>query len=420
MKKIFNNLYILTSIKKIILAIFNFINLILISRILGPSLKGEYSTVINYVSMLIVVFNFGLTIIYPHIKKNKDEYIPTLISMIYFFFSLLFFISMSLVFSTNNVFIKYIYVLVPFTLLANQVGGLAIIEDIRISTKIYIITVFIQTFCTIMLVFLPNETIIGPVVVYIIKDLSIILLSSKLLIKHINLEKISFYKFYKIMSMGFIPMLAALMSTLNYKLDILMLERLGINFYLIGLYTTGTALAQIVWMFPDAFKEVIAYKITREDNNKEVNIALRISVTIAILSILVMYIFGEYGISILFGTEYIDALDVTIIIFLGNISMVYFKIIGMYYQVKGKFKYHFWVLLTSVITNLILNYLLIPRFNIYGAAISSIASYSIAGLFYLSNYIKNCNVKKIDVIFIRKKDIKYMYNQIMKTITGDS
>lgn len=407
-----DNLYVLSSVKKIIMALFNIINLILISRILGPELKGKYSTIINYVSIIIVILNFGLTIIYPYIKKNKKECISTLILVIYINFVLISLFSIFLFFLSTNMLFRYIYLLIPFTLLANQLGGITIIEDLKGSVKLYVSSVLFQTLCTLMLLFGFSDSIIGAIIVYIVKDIFIIIFAFKILSSRLKISGFSIKNAKILMSMGIVPMFASLMSSLNYQVDILMLERMQVDFYLIGLYTTGTSLSQIIWMFPDAFKEVIAYKTAREDSINEVAVALRFSVFIAGISILLLVLFGRIGIEILFGRAYSEAIYVTLILFIGNIPMVYFKLIGIYYQVKGRFYFNFIVLCSSVFINLVCNIISIPKYGIYGAAISSVASYSIAGILFVIYFIRETDTRLIEVLVLKRSDIQFIIKKI--------
>ena len=88
MKKMLNNDYILSMISKFSNIVFGFFSLILLNRYLGTYLKGEYSTIINYVTIISSIFQLGISIIYSRFKRKKIDncyYVFTSLSFIQFF-----------------------------------------------------------------------------------------------------------------------------------------------------------------------------------------------------------------------------------------------------------------------------------------------------------------------------------------------
>ena len=68
-KKIFNNDYCLSFIKKVINIVLGFLTLIFLNRYLGVTLKGEYSYILNYTTIISVIFQFGISSIYSKFKR---------------------------------------------------------------------------------------------------------------------------------------------------------------------------------------------------------------------------------------------------------------------------------------------------------------------------------------------------------------
>ena len=60
-------------IKKIATIILGLLVTILITRYLGPTKKGIYAVVTNYVRIVVTVAMLGQTVIYPYILKSKSE-----------------------------------------------------------------------------------------------------------------------------------------------------------------------------------------------------------------------------------------------------------------------------------------------------------------------------------------------------------
>ncbi|MEH6992830.1 polysaccharide biosynthesis C-terminal domain-containing protein, partial [Neobacillus drentensis] len=119
-------------------------------------------------------------------------------------------------------------------------------------------------------------------------------------------------------------------------------------------------------------------------------------------------IFGKFFITLLYGTEFSSAYIVTIIIFIGIISMTIYKILYPYYVSNGLQKFCYKVLLIGAIVNVILNFALIPLFGIEGAAISSVLSYSVCGYILLKRFLVTKNIRLLDLILITNSDKEYI------------
>ena len=94
--------------------------------------------------------------------------------------------------------------------------------------------------------------------------------------------------------------------------------------------------------------------------------------------------------------------------------MIIYKLIHPLYIANGKQKAILTILFISVLINVILNYIFIPKYNIYGAALSSVFSYSLCSVIFLVLFCKEYNVKIKDILFINKSDIDFCTNLIKK------
>ena len=191
-----------------------------------------------------------------------------------------------------------------------------------------------------------------------------------------------------------------------------MLTWQNIDSYLIGLYSVGVSIAEYAWIVPDIFKEVIINKTARNDSIEDVKFSLRVSSTFLIIVFLIVLFLGKLILQILFGTEYVDAYYVTVIIFTGIYAMTYCKIIGTLFIAKGKQKFYCNTLLAGTIANVIINYLVIPKWNIYGAAIATVISYTIVGGVFIFEFKRLYNNKLRDILCMRKEDFSIIIKRI--------
>ena len=68
----------------------------------------------------------------------------------------------------------------------------------------------------------------------------------------------------EVLKFSFFPMLTSLLTILNYNMDVIIL-----NFFVenreIGLYSLAVTFASMLWIIPDAFKDVLFNKTAQND-----------------------------------------------------------------------------------------------------------------------------------------------------------
>ena len=168
----------------------------------------------------------------------------------------------------------------------------------------------------------------------------------------------------------------------------------------------------MLWLIPDAFKDVLVNKTSRSDPVKEIILVTKYSFYFSIILIIGFAILGEKFIVVMYGKEFVNSYFCTIILFIGCLSMIIYKLIHPIYIAKGKQIVVVIILCISVITNIIANILLIPKYNIYGAAWSSVLSYSLCSIIFLIIFCKDYNVNCSEFFIIRGEEIK----KVMKDV----
>ena len=204
--------------------------------------------------------------------------------------------------------------------------------------------------------------------------------------------------------MGFISMITLLLTTLNYNIDIIILRNLSSSSSL-GLYSIGISLANMLWVIPDAFKDVLMNKTSKEDSIGDIIFSLKSNILISLIITLGFILLGKLFITIVYGPEFLDSYITTIILFFGSISMIFHKIISPLLYSKGYQKKLCIIFLSAVFLNIVMNYILIPKFDIIGAAVASVFSYLLAGISILLIFSKMYKLKIKEIIFINRKEL---------------
>jgi PST family polysaccharide transporter len=188
---------------------------------------------------------------------------------------------------------------------------------------------------------------------------------------------------------GFPLILAALVASLNSRLDKLMLAWLS-GFYDVGVYHAVTRFSAIWWVVPLVLMKSLAPKFIYPENlgprlQRNVIWISAGLLAIAMVPCLILPLVGLELIVLILGGDYASgALVLTIhiwvaaFVFLDAPAMQYLLVTNRQHMLIGKS-------VTALILNLFLNAILIPRMGAVGAAIATLAAQAWAGcIFYMA------------------------------------
>ena len=283
------------------------------------------------------------------------------------------------------------------------------VEYIYYRNKVNIILSIIKLILSFLLFFVCPRNIIFLVINLFLYDFILLIFYLVKLKIRISLKYFDKNFIISIVRFGIIPMITSLLINLNYKLDVLMLDKYVDNDF-VGYYAVGVTLAELAWLIPDTFKDVLFAKTSNSDSIDQIVKCLKISFYAILLVILGVISLGKIFIVVMYGKEFIKSYGVTVLLFLGVPAMAWFKIISTLYLAQGKRYFYLISLLISVVLNFVANLIMIPKLSIYGAALASIISYTICGGIFLFDFIRIYKVKIKDVFLINKNDIKVLTN----------
>lgn len=410
--KLFRNDYSLNVMNKIYTIGIGVLSTAFITRYLGIEYKGDYSYITQMVLVLTIVFNLGIHQSYSFFyRKNNGEVFEKYISVYLTQFILHILLALSLLPLIDNKIYIYILLLLPFSVINQQMESTMAIENIRLKIMLHMFLVTIRMLSFLVIFLTLDTSLLPPIVITILLHIFSVLVYiyySKPDIKKIRFDK-SFL--LKVIKYSWVPMLTALLINLNYSADVFLLKYMGTSTEL-GLYSTALGIINYFWLLPDAFKEVLLSKFTKTNSNKSVLFSIKLSLFTIILLIIAFVIFGRFAISILYGEEFLGSYLVTVILSLGAISMVFYKMIGVVLLAEGKRWLYFFLLLTSVVINIIANMVFIPIFGMYGAAYSSVISYSVCGFSFLLSFLKDHNLKLKDAVWFNTSELTNLKKKI--------
>lgn len=411
-KKILTNQYVYSIFTKVFIAAIGFLNSMLLARYLGPELKGMAATALNYANIASIIITFGLQEAYPFFRKKNEspnflsEYM-TLVIVIFFVYT---FIAGTIMFIiAPQIEIVASVVITIFVGYSTIVNYIALVEAPNhrntVMVWIYIIDILILAgfYLTVpasylVAIFLTTFVFLAQTIYYTI-DLKF----------SFNIKLIKFNNVKEYAKFGFFPMVALLLTTLNYRADIIMLRASSLVTYAeIGIYSIGVSLAEKVFLIPNAVKEILLSRLANGKRADEVCKTIRVCWPICLATTIAIIILGRPFVNLFYGEAYENAYVTTIICVLGTVFMIFFKMISTFYVANGKQKINLILLLFSDAINVFLNSLLIPRFGTNGAAIASDVSYFICAVLFSIYFCKNEHVAIKKVICLQREDFDFM------------
>ena len=410
------NPYIFSVLSKFCIVLLGFAYTVCQSRYLGASLKGDIAYISSITQITSIVFGIGVHQAYPYFKKKTGTDVAPIFTKLTLLMAVVY--TVIAIILTALIHEDYslvaIFLLSPLLVYNRIVGYINMVEAPNKKNATELIADVVLLAAVIILWITVPATFLFGVFLLVIKDFLLAVIYTYRLRKAILAPvKIEVRDMLEILKYGIYPMLALLMTTLNYRVDIIMLKQF-VTSANVGIYSVGVMLAERVWMIPDALKEVMISNLAKGKRSDEVTFVIRICNTACIAVVIGIVLLGQPFINLFFGKEYSSAYSVTVVILIGVMFMVYYKLIGAFNIVEGKQKENFIYLVVSVICNMILNLIFIPLFGNIGAAIASVASYAVSAGLFIRKFVKDNLVRVKDILLINRGDLDRLKKVVRK------
>lgn len=416
---------------KFAIILFSLFTGIITARWLGPEGNGIIAALTVYPSLFLTFGALGISQSATHfIGSNKYnlEDIKTCITQIWFFstflsvsasFILIYFFSNS---GNHLIWILLAIAPIPFTLFNKYNSGVFLGKNqIGIYNRINWIPKAVGFIAIILFLVIINMGISGALLAATAGPLIMFFI---LLFKNDFVQafkwKFNWQLIRSMLSLGVVYALALLVINLNYKLDIILLDKLSTSFN-IGIYSKGVAIADYLWEIPMLISTIVFARSAGAKNGEEFSIKvsqlLRVSILFIGIAALILIFASKYIILLMYGNDFVKSTEVIQLLLPGVLLLTFFKVLNMDLAGKGKPWVSMKAMIPAVIINIILNILLIPDFGANGAAFSSTLSYTIAAILFLHFYSKEVNISIVQILTYSKKDfepVKILFKKILK------
>lgn len=408
-----------TFITKIFFLGGSFIISIILARLLGPEGKGIVTALFVIPNMLVSLADLGVRQVSAYYIGQKKYSIQEIVSSSLILWIATSLMSMVVMFVYYNlpgtpnyswILISIAIAYIPFKILVSYFNGILQGQQKILNMNVkFMIEFVVRLLAVILLVWIFNFDVVGAALSILLTTLAVLVYSGSIIRKTAKLS----FKYIKgipqdMLRKGIVFAVALFIIKLNYKVDILFLERM-VSASELGIYTVGVNISELLWELPTAMSVVLFARSANAKSNKESTNRsaklLRITWIPLLLGALVLWIFAPFLVSLVYGQEFVLAGNVMRVLLPGTVVMVLFKILNADLSGRGKPLFAVKIYIVALTINIILNYLLIPMYGMYGAAMASTISYIIGGIVFSIAYHRYTGLPYKELFILNNEDI---------------
>lgn len=201
-----------------------------------------------------------------------------------------------------------------------------------------------------------------------------------------------------------------LVQFINLRLGFYLLQRY-VDVGSTGVFSNAVALAEAVWLISRSIALVQYARIANSDDpdySRRLTLDLaKICLAFSTAAMVVLALLPTSFHQWLFGPEF-GALP-TLIRILAPGALIYslFLILGHYFSGTGRYQMNTYAALCGLIFTFALGFTLIPRYGIYGAAVTSSVSYAANAVFLMIVFFRGNTFRVSDFFLSRKNIVEY-------------
>ena len=406
---------------KLLTTFLSFILVVLTSRFLGASGKGEISLLI---ANLVLVMHFanlisGTSIVYltPRIKP-----VLLLVSS-YIWCTFTSFVIVFLLYFFNLLNPSWVVHLFKLSLIYNLISTNYMILLGREKVKIYNrLTLFVVILTIIGFLFSffvlevknPDSYIYGLYFSYVL-----IFLFSLFSIR----KEFAFFNFSelneainKIVKTGFKAQFSNIITFINYRFSYYVLDLL-FDSAKVGVFSVGVAISEAMWLMSKSIALVQYTKIVNEEDIKKAqNMTFLMAkfsfwITLCFIGIMILIPDGFYG--LVFGEEFIQSKYVIYSLSFGILSIAVSTTFSHYFGGIGKFQINNIASLVGLFFTLSLTYFMSEKYGMIGAGLSASLAYFFSFLYLFYRFRKESNFN-LAILIPTKEDFKLIKEKYRK------
>lgn len=365
-----------------------FLVTILITRSFSVEVFGEYSFLISIAMTCFQFAHLGFSSANTYYIVHNKKLLPFLLAntqilgLVVGFITLIVLLILNMIYFHREVSLIIVTAfMVPFLVITELNRGLLTgLEKIKTANNLDLLSKMLYTIMVISVI-VYFQSIWSLIFAYVMQ---MFIYSStsfyNLFKKAKNKLKPSIHLFKKTSNYSIRIYLTLFLAFMVLKIDIYFIEYFMGNKPL-GIYSLAATLATHLILIINVVIPLLLPKLATINNTSERIKKLRNIIFYALILLVLInlgfYFLGKWFIVLVFGDKYLESVIIIQILLMATSVLSLETILAQYYAFIGKIKFliYYWVI--TLLLNIILNYLWIPKYGIEGAAWASFISYSL-------------------------------------------
>ena len=395
---------------------------IVIARSLGPAGKGLYSLTLLSAIIVVNLTHCSLSSANSHFMGRYPEYRKALVgnsfALAFFWGLLISFVLYLVAFKYRPVYIPElnpqlwwlaIFAVIPLMLLEFS-NGLVMGLDWMKRFSLGLILKEVLVFVGVLVLWLAHIiSVESAVKIWLIACISVALLQAfsawwrvgwKIAIDLRLLRKVGSFIFQAHVANAF--------SFLKLRIDMFIIANF-LTVEEVGYYSVAMAMIQALWYLPTAISQVLIPHISRRNNQAGDQLTPRLSrfgFAVSLLGAILMALLGYPVIRALFGNVFMPAVPALLLLLPGAVVYTLAKMLAGDLIGRGLPKYAMYISIATLVVNVVVNIILIPRMGILGAAIASSLTHGCTGILFLMAFIRESKLRTSDVLWMKRGDFR--------------
>ena len=224
---------------------------------------------------------------------------------------------------------------------------------------------------------------------------------------------------------GFLNQTGHFVQFFNLRLSYYLLDRF-INVGRVGVFSNAVSLAEAIWIISNSIALVQYARIANTDDRayaQKLTLDLtKICLLVSALAVLVLCLLPPQVYVFVFGPEFGEMTGIIRFLAPGILLYCVFLILGHYYSGIGRYHMNTFAALCGLVATFVCGFLLIPRYDVTGAAITSAVSYTVNAVFLFLFFVKESHFKGRDFLLTKGEIQNYiagLKQQLLKQPAGN-
>jgi O-antigen/teichoic acid export membrane protein len=225
-----------------------------------------------------------------------------------------------------------------------------------------------------------------------------------------------------LVSFGVRVHLATVLGFLGYRLDVFLVDAYK-GAAAVGIYGAGVVIAEALWMPSQAVSTTLFPTIAAERNESTrrwiTPLVARSTLWLTAILGAILLVAAGLVVDVLYSSRFSAAASVVRILVPGIVLFSAARVLGNDIVARGRPLVNSAIAAVSVVCNIVLNVLLIPRYGIDGAAWASTGSYSLLFLATAAVYLPMAAVPMRSILLPSREDADAYFRLARRMLTSD-